>query len=87
MRVINRAKRPVAFNDDAGKHILQQYESVDVTGDQHLPHVLSLPGICPTTSVRTHRFTLPRVEPVDPFADDFEEAPDGDPPEYRDGDQ
>lgn len=80
MRVINRSKTPVAFRDDAGKHILKQYESVEVTGDQHLPHILSLAGISPTSGPR-HHFVPQRpaaavVEAVDPFSDDFAEGDD-----------
>jgi len=45
MRVINRGKKPVAFRDDAGKHILRPRQSVEVIGDQHLSHILSLAGI------------------------------------------
>lgn len=78
MRVINRSKTPVAFRDDTGKYILKQYESVEVKGDQHLVHILSLPGICPTTG-SGHRSAPsvapgPSVEVVDPFSDDFAEG-------------
>lgn len=45
MIVTNRAKEPVAFRDDAGKHVLKRSESLEVQGDQHLAHILSLPGI------------------------------------------
>ena len=45
MRVINRSKAPVAFRDDTGKHILKPRQSHEVAGDQHLAHILSLPGI------------------------------------------
>lgn len=88
MRVINRAKTPVAFRDDAGKHILAQYDSVEVKGDQHLVHILSLPGISPTTgSGHQNAKKSAPVEVADPYTGDFTEDADGDPVEYREGDQ
>lgn len=80
MRVINRSRTPVAFRDDNGKHILKQYESVEVRGDQHLVHILSLAGISPTSGPRHHstpeRPAASAVEAVDPFNDDFSEGDD-----------
>lgn len=45
MRVVNRGVKTVAFRDDAGKHVLKPRQSIEVIGDAHLAHILSLPGI------------------------------------------
>ena len=45
MRIVNKGKSSVAFRDDAGKHVLKPRASIEVTGDQHLVHILSLPGV------------------------------------------
>jgi hypothetical protein len=45
MRVVNRSSQAVAFRDDAGKHVLKPRQSIEVKGDHHLPHILSLPGV------------------------------------------
>jgi hypothetical protein len=55
MRVTNIGPETVAFRDDAGKHHLEPGASLEVTGDQHLPHVLSLPGIVPASEVPARR--------------------------------
>ena len=67
MIVTNKGKDPVGFRDDAGKHILKRNASVEVVGDQHLPYILSLPGIEVAK-------TAPAVTIPNPFTDDFEEA-------------
>jgi len=45
MRVSNRGADTVWFRDDTGKHALEPGTSIEVAGDQHLPLVLSLPGV------------------------------------------
>jgi hypothetical protein len=45
MHVTNKGTETVAFRDDAGKHLLKRGSTLKVTGDQHLPHILSLPGV------------------------------------------
>lgn len=45
MRVVNRGNVAVSFRDDAGKHTLKPKQSIEVKGDQHLVHILTLPGI------------------------------------------
>ena len=55
MRVVNRSKAPVAFRDDNGKHILKPRQAIEVTGDQHLAHILQLPGIAEVKPKRAKR--------------------------------
>lgn len=43
--VRNSGTEPVWFRDDTGKRRLDPGASVEVTGDQHLAHVLSLPDV------------------------------------------
>ncbi len=57
MRVANRSKSPVAFRDDAGKHILKPRQSIEVKGDHHLPMILATPGIEQATKAKA-----PKVE-------------------------
>jgi len=45
MRIVNNGKSPVALRDDAGKHILKPRRTLEVAGDQHLAHILTLPGV------------------------------------------
>ena len=47
MRVTNKGKDSVWFRDDAGKHELKPRGSIEVTGDQHLAYILTLPGVVP----------------------------------------
>ena len=44
-KVTNKGKASVAFRDDAGKHILKPRQSIEVKGDAHLAHILSLPDV------------------------------------------
>ena len=45
MKVVNRSKVEVVFRDDAGKHVLKPGQSIEVTGDQHIPMALAIPGL------------------------------------------
>ena len=58
MIVRNASAKPVVFRDDAGKHRLAPGEYIEVTGEQHLPMVLAIPGIAEGKPV-VHRFTRP----------------------------
>lgn len=61
----NAGTEPVAFRDDAGKHIIPPGETFDVVGAQHLAHVRSLPGVEPATvPAKAPKVDRPRVEPV-----------------------
>ena len=45
MIVTNASDLPVAFRDDAGKHVLEPGKSTRVVGAQHRPMVLAVPGV------------------------------------------
>lgn len=48
-RYRNAGTEPVWFRDDDGKHEVHPGDSFDVVGDQHIEHVLTLPGVTDAT--------------------------------------
>jgi hypothetical protein len=61
MRVTNKGSEPVWFRDDAGKHSLKRGQSLEVTGDQHLTYILSLPGVV-VQPLRPRRASAPELD-------------------------
>jgi len=45
MLVTNTGTDTAVFRDDAGKHFVEPWQSIELTGDQHMPAVLTVPGM------------------------------------------
>lgn len=45
MFVTNTGKQTAVFRDDAGKHYVEPWQSIELSGDQHLPAVLAVKGM------------------------------------------
>ncbi len=45
MYVTNTGSSVAVFRDDAGKHFLEPWQSLEITGDQHMLNILTVPGM------------------------------------------